>query len=354
MPKKHNNKVLTAISCLLFAVIVFHSNCSTSYKPKVFPDNLIWPSPPDIPRIKFIASIASEEDVAGIKKKSLKDILTGENPREKIQRLRRPHGVCTDSNGRIYVVDSGTARVFVFDRSKKEVLFIGNSGRGRLSWPLAVMVDEEDTVFVSDVRLQNVLVYSSDGTFQKTLGEKGDFINPTGIAYEKQKKRILIADSKAHDIKVYSQNGEFVLKFGKRGVSEGEFNFPTNIAIGKDGYIYVVDTGNHRVQVFDEDYEYYDDFGSLGRRPGQFRRPKGIALDSEDHIYVVDSDFNNFQIFNQDYQILMPVGSFGRDYGQFRLPAGIHIDAEDFIYVVDSYNARVQIFQYLKEKASGQ
>lgn len=355
MRSQNKNKISWAGSlclALIFTFAISFSGCVRPLKPQPFPQDLTWPPPPDIPRVKFIAAVSSEEDVAGAKKRGLKDLILGRDPSREVRRLRKPYGVCTDADGRIYVADSGQGLVFVFDRRSAEVDFIGHRGQGRLAWPIDVAVDKDDNVFVSDVRHKNVFVYNPDGSFKFALGKKGAFVNPTGLGVDNRNGRILVADSRAHHIKVFTGEGQLVTTFGERGSEEGQLNFPTNVTVGRDGFIYVVDTGNHRVQVFDQNYEYYDDFGSLGTHPGQFRRPKGIALDSENHIYVVDSDFNNFQIFNQEYQILMPVGGFGRDFGQFWLPAGLHIDENDRIYVVDSQNKRVQIFQYLKQPDS--
>ena len=48
---------------------------------------------------------------------------------------------------------------------------------------------------------------------------------------------------------MYSSDGHFITSFGTEGKRRGEFNYPTDIAIDKDGKIYVTEYGNHRVQV---------------------------------------------------------------------------------------------------------
>jgi DNA-binding beta-propeller fold protein YncE len=349
-----NKKYMAKLLLVFLGLILpfFFNGCSQKQKPRIMPNDMVWPSPPDVPRIKLVASISSEEDVGGPKKRSFKDILLGKDPRKNIIRLRQPYGICVDSQGKIYVADSGQGVVVVFDREIGKAEFLGHKGRGKLAWPIDVTIDSKKNIYVSDARHKNILTYHPDGTFKSSLVTKGTVTNPAGMVYDKERDRILVVDSKAHDVKVFSPAGKLIAKFGGRGVGEGRFNFPTNIAIGGDGYVYIVDTGNHRVQVFDKKYEYYDDFGTLGVHPGQFRRPRGIALDSENHIYIIDAVFSNFQIFNQEYQILMPVGRYGRDFGQFWLPAGIYIDRTDKIYVVDTMNKRIQIFQYLKQESS--
>ncbi|NLX49483.1 MAG: hypothetical protein GXY82_06365 [Methanospirillum sp.] len=43
----------------------------------------------------------------------------------------------------------------------------------------------------------------------------------------------------------------FVLKWGISGSGDGEFNYPSGIAVDGAGNVYVADTDNNRIQVFD-------------------------------------------------------------------------------------------------------
>ena len=135
---------------------------------------------------------------------------------------------------------------------------------------------------------------------------------------------------------------------GRRGGEPGEFNFPTNVFVDKEGHLFVADTLNFRIQSFNPDASLLNVFGTLGDTPGSLNRPKGVGVDGEGHVYVADSSFNNFQIFDQTGQLLLFVGSVGSGPGEFLLPAGLFIDGKSRIYVVDQGNARVQVFQYLR------
>ncbi len=59
----------------------------------------------------------------------------------------------------------------------------------------------------------------------------------------------------------------------------GNFSKPTNVAVDKDGNLYVADTLNDRVEVFDADGNFIRTLGKNGDGPGDFARPKGIAVD---------------------------------------------------------------------------
>src|SRR5581483_4574254 len=172
---------------------------------------------------------------------------------------------------------------------------------------------------------------------------------PVGIAVNNELKRVYIADTRKHKIFAFDFEGNFLFEFGKRGVGDGEFNFPANLFVDSSGKIYVTDM-NFRVQIFDPAGKFVSKFGSVGTGFGQFSLPKGIGVDSQGHIYVVDSRFNNVQIFDQDGKLLLFFGEFGSSPGQLWLPAGLTIDPQDRIYVADQYNHRIDIYQYIGPK----
>ena len=58
------------------------------------------------------------------------------------------------------------------------------------------------------------------------------------------------ADSYNNRIQVFSSQGRWLGMFGTHGTGLGEFDHPTDVAIGHDGTIYVVDFGNDRIQLF--------------------------------------------------------------------------------------------------------
>ena len=312
--------------------------------------DLVWPLPPDPPRIRYVGSLHSSSD---FKKKSRRwtRFFLGPDKETGIS-LRKPYGVTTDSEGRVYVTDTGLGVVVMFDGDKQEVRQLGASGRVRLHTPIGIVFDDRGRLFVSDADLDQVFRFDSNGEVELALGGKEGLSNPTGLAFDPDRQRLYVADSHQHQIFLYSPDGEFLTRWGSRGSGPGEFNFPTNLTVDSDGNLYVVDTGNFRVQVLSPDGEHLQEFGKAGDGFGSFHRPKGIALDSDGHIYVVDAAFNNFQIFNSESQVLLFVGTLGKGPGDFWLPAGIHIDDSDQIYIVDQVNARVQIFQYLTQKAA--
>jgi len=311
---------------------------------------LVWPLPPDKPRIRYLGQISNNFDVEPLKKQGFFDKLIGAADPNYLFALRKPAGLTTDSRGRLLVADSASSVVFIFDEANEEVSFLGlSAGVGiGLKTPVDVLADDQDRIFVADVGLKSVLVYNSDGTLLNVITDAERMSNPAGLALDPARGRLYVVDSYGHRVVVFDASTfAWIGGFGEPGEGAGKFTFPVGIAVDAEGRIYVTDTGSCTVQIFNPEYELVGTFGGRGIAPSQFSRPKQIALDSEGHIYVVDAAFDNVQIFNQDFKLMLFVGAHGTEPGSFDIPWGIHIDSRDRVYITDQINARVEKFQFL-------
>ncbi len=308
--------------------------------------DIIWPKPPEIPRIHFVNSISKPQDANIREKRSVKFLrfLKGEIKRSMVN----PYGIVTDVDGRLFVVDNFNKYVYVFDEKNGDYYFFPQKETS-LGSPIGIAIDKKGNIYVSDSKNSVVKVFKNHGkTYVKEIGK--DFLErPTGVAVNEKTREFLVVDTINSEIIRYDlDNYRFKGKIGRMGSEPGMFHYPTNIFVSQDGFIFVSDSLNFRIQIFTPEGKFMNAFGKPGDGPGYFARPRGVAVDSDGNIYVVDALFDNVQIFNKDGKLLMDFGGPGHGYGEFWLPSGIFIDSNDRIYVSDSYNQRVQVFQYMK------
>jgi sugar lactone lactonase YvrE len=315
---------------------------------------LVWPLPPDPPRVRWVGQINDLDEVKGKGNgRSWMERLAGPQGAYDVRAvLQRPYGVAVDSQGRIFVADSAQRAVYILDQANKRVEVRRGASRAPLALPIGVALDEEDRLFVSDSFLHQVVCFDKDGKQLATFG-RDKLERAAGLALDRDRHRLYVVDAKAHRIAVFnSANFTFQRYIGapnsaKGAADPGHFAIPSNVAVDRRGNLYVTDSFNFRIQIFDPEGKFVRAFGTHGDRPGSFARPKGIAVDSEGHIYVADAEFNNFQIFSDKGETLLAVGGMGSEPGQFILIAGLCIDRNDRILTTEQETGRVQIFQYL-------
>ncbi len=340
---RYSNIILRGLGFML----MFCIGCS-SPQGEVFPvlaEPLVWPKPPEQPRVKYVGALSTEAD---LKKEvpwlqGLGEVIFG---KKEIGVLVGPYAVVMDKDNKLFVADAGSGLVQVFDLSGREYRqFSALSGEETLQTPVALTL-VDDHVYVADSVLHKVCVFDRKGNFIFSFGDNL-LTRPAGIAYWQEGQKIYVADAATHVIKVFGTGGKFLFDIGARGINAGQFNFPTHLWVDKPGLLYVSDTLNYRVQVFTSDGKFVKMFGEHGDRPGYFAHPCGIATDSVGRIYVTDRQFENIQIFDSDGRILLAIGGEGSGLGEFWLPAGVFIDDRNRIYIADSFNKRIQVFELL-------
>ena len=316
------------------------------------PEILVFPAPPDEPRFIFERSLYGSADVvaedADLK---LRQRFTGETAKSG-EGLAKPYAVAV-FQGRVFVSDTVQRYVNVFDFPNQRFYQIGDSGPGQLIKPAGLDVDRAGNLYVADSVAKAVVVFDKDGKFLRRIGGDKWFTRIGSVTLDPKGDRMYVVDiggiaSKDHRIRVFNPvDGSHLFDFGSRGAGPGEFNFPYDLAVGKEGRLYVVDSGNFRIQIFDRDGKYLDSFGSAGKAPGSFARPKEIAADAEGNLYVVDAAFGNFQIFDPDGDLLMAIGQHDESDGpaRYMLPSGIHIDEDGRVYFVDQWFKKVDVFR---------
>jgi DNA-binding beta-propeller fold protein YncE len=307
---------------------------------------LLWPVPPEKPRIEYLYSLSKPDDVGAYPSflERVGNFLAGTKPQ---QQMVRPYGTYFGADETLYVADPGSQAVHVFQMKSRRYRQITRYGKRELVSPVGVAQDRSGFLYVADSALRRIFVFGPQGEPMREIGSDEQFDRPAGIAIHPLEDRLYVADAMTHSIHVFRLTGEALFSFGRRGTKEGEFNFPTSLTFDREARLYVNDSLNYRIQVFNADGRFVRYFGRHGDAMGEFSSPKGVAVDTEGHIYVADAIFDTVQIFDGQGQLLLYFGEAGQAPGEFWMPSSIFIDQANRIFVTDSYNQRVQVFRFL-------
>lgn len=307
----------------------------------------------EVPRYVYIGELTGEQNFVVPETKE-RNVFVGilkaiagwlDNPDPLV--LQRPQSGVVDEEGRILVTDVSRGAVYVFDERQGQLdVWEFAEGFKHFMAPSGIALGPEGRVFVADADLRRVVMLDRQGKGIGVIG-RDQLQRPTGLAWDAAAALLYVADTQAHQVKVFDLTGRLVRTIGQRGEGPGEFNYPTYLALSREGLL-VADTMNARVQVVPlEEGGKPLVFGRRGTRLGDFVRPKGVAVDAEHNLYVVESYHDHLLVFDERGRFLLPIGGTGKEIGRFFLPGGVWVDARNRIFVADTFNGRVVVFQFL-------
>ncbi len=184
----------------------------------------------------------------------------------------------------------------------------------------------------------------------ETGSQPGQFQAPRGFKVAPDGS-LFVADSRNHRVQHIAADGGVINVWGTFADASGgnapggTFNEPWDVAVGKDGSVYVSDTWNHRIQKFTADGQFIKMWGYFGQgeAPDAFWGPRGLAVDKDGRVYVMDTGNKRVVIFDPDGNFIAQFGTAGFDRGQFDEPVGIAVAEDGNVYITDTWNQRIQV-----------
>jgi tripartite motif-containing protein 71 len=206
----------------------------------------------------------------------------------------------------------------------------------------------------------NAQTANASYVFQKMWGTKGtgngQFKFPTGVAVDSS-GNVFVVDRGNDRIQKFRLASPcptgttqvvagvcFVKKWGTQGTGNGQFYEPWGVAVDSSGNVFVTEYLNHRVQKFNNNGGFIRKWGTPGTGNGQFDSPTGVAVDHSGNVFVADSENDRVQKFNNNGGFIRKWGTPGTGTSQFNWTQGIGIDSSGNVFVADVYNSRVQEF----------
>ncbi len=249
-----------------------------------------------------------------------------------------------DNRLRVLITEPTTQRVHILDFANRKYSHIDVTRGDRMSFPYAIAVDAENSIYITDLKRGRIAIYTAEGKFIKYIGDfkgEGLFENPRSIAIDRASGRIYLADTTRNFILILDHDGKTLAQIGKRGGGNGpaQFNEPTEIAV-YENEVFVLDRQNARIQVLNPDGNFRRQFKLAGAGA---RDANGMAFDSQGRLFV--PGLNWVEVFNRQGQLLFRFGQSGDQPGEFQMPQDVCADSKDRLYVMDSGNRRIQVFQ---------
>lgn len=307
--------------------------------------------------------------------------------------LNDPAAVTFDTAGNLYIADADNNRVRKVTPAGVITTVAGNgtagwSGdggpgpRAQLNHPMGLTADTDGDIYIADTGNNRIRKLTPDGNIATIAGngnasyygdggpaDQGSLHSPHQL-YFVSGYYLYIADTENQRIRELLPDGTITTVAGNGGQGLGgdgaravsaTLNLPTGVTGDAAGNIYVADQGNNRIRVITPGGNISTVAGGspYGLGDGgaatisQLNGPASLALDSSGNLYFTDSGNNRVrEISNGVISTVAGTGisGYSGDGGaasaaEMNTPMGLVVDAAGRIFVADSGNNAVRLLQ---------
>jgi DNA-binding beta-propeller fold protein YncE len=214
-------------------------------------------------------------------------------PAVAITGVPRPLGVAV-AGDLLYVGCAGRQAVEVYDLGQRR----GVRTIPGVQMPNAIAVAADGTVYVADSKSDVIRVFDAQGAPIRTIGTSGtgdgQFRFPVSVAVDAT--RVVVGDKLNHRVQVFDRTGKFLRSFGGEVTSgasiddyRGRFTSINSVALaGSD--VYVLDSAHSLVQVLDDLGGAKGLLGYAGDCTACVKLALDIAVDADGRILATDPE----------------------------------------------------------------
>ena len=300
-----------------------------------------------------------------------------------------PHGIAADDVGNLYVSDTFNQTVRRITPDGTVTTIAGSAGaRGyvdgvgtgqpaRFTSPIGLSMDSNGNLYVGDTGNQTIRKVTSSAIVTTVAGQVGitgsangtgngaSFNNPQGTVVDSA-GNIYVADNVNRIIRKITPAGlvtTFAGSTGLQGTNDGPGNVarfyqPSGMAVDSADNIYVTDVGGDTIRKITPG-GLVTTFAGTGRLPGtndgigsaaRFFNPQGVAVDGAGNVYVSDAGNQTIRKITSAGVVTTLAGAAGQSGSAdgtnsaalFSTPRGIVVDRGTNIYVADSANSTIR------------
>lgn len=268
-----------------------------------------------------------------------------------------PGSITADRAGRVYVPVRNQGKVNIYDNARGGNRLLASVGTGRLTDPIAAVIDLRDYLYVADAATNSIVAFTPyylGSTFLATSGTPGQSLGQfSGL-------RQLAADLEPRIYAAEAENGRVQSLDPARGALTSLFAFGVTdpgpwgpvagVAIDKSNRLVVSSASpTDAPRLYGPNGVLIGSIESAGSAAGQVSGALGVNFDPLERLIVADTGNNRVDLFNSvnsGLGFIAQYGTAGSGDGQFNAPASVVTAPGALAYVADTGNNRVIRLRY--------
>jgi len=169
--------------------------------------------------------------------------------------LYGPRDLAFDSQGYLYIADTGNKRILKCDPQGRLIAAVGGAGSepGQFQEPVGIAFDANDLLYVADTWNQRIQVLDRDlkyvRSWQVCAWDGMSVVNKPYLAIDRRGS-VWATDPEGYRLLRFASDGALLATYGQYGSDLSAMDLPTGIAIDQLGRVLVSDSNNHRILVF--------------------------------------------------------------------------------------------------------
>ncbi len=243
--------------------------------------------------------------------------------------LKRPVSLAVGIEDELYVIDGALSNINVFEKDGRFRRRFGKDENITLINPVAISIDKDGYVFVLDSETKSVFVYNPDLQYDRIIKlSEGRFDD---MYYDKNNDMLYLLNGKKKSILVTDTFGDFKNEHGK-------LRAPYKIKMDRFKNIYVTNKIDNYINKFsysekDNAHKYYGKFGT-----NPFADITSIAAGKDSSIFLLNEKINKTIKIDRNGWELERFGSKVTENVKVIKPVSIITGKDgEYIYVLEKY-----------------
>ena len=254
--------------------------------------------------------------------------------------LNEPKGVALDCHGRVYIADSENHVVRKIDRVT-----------GVISTVAGMPVHEDEDL----AEPQNIAPEVTEE----------DPLDDNGLAEARRPSYTQHTDLSG-TVRYWANGTSSIKRYGGDGgpALNARLNFPSAVAVGREGNVYIADTRNHRVRMVEVATGVISTLAGTGQarfsgdggpaHHATLNEPVALIIDENNRLYIADQSNHRIRVVDLNTGLIQTVAGTGAATydgdgkpavdAALAGPGGLTL-ADDRLYIADTFNGRIRCVQ---------